>query len=660
MKNSPQEDRKKWLSILRHTDEAYVSEADPARPAPRKSRAAAWGIAAACVCCLLIAVNLFLFLPLPKPVPQDLAAFKDSPYYPVMEKVSALKTPSHAKIYKNNAEKIGDALSDMFSFSLGCGNAGSMAPGDAGFDENTATGDAENMNGNAGAPGDNGNGGDAPENSYSEITDNQVAGVIEADRIKRSNRYIYYLDDDTLRVFSIAGEDSEEVGSYRIEGMLVPAECEFYLSADCTTVTVMGEGYSGKGGRACVKIVALDVTDPANIRESGSFAITGAYISSRLTGGKLLLISEFVFNAQQADFDKPETFLPSVDLGNGLECLPAEDIVVPDEVHSSRYTVALLLDESTLQMNGVAAFLSYTDDVYVTDEHIYLSHVYATEGEDGDLHSETEIQCLAYSGEGFRTLGSVCVAGYVKDQYSFDERDGILRVVTTTNSYKYFDSSSVSSSMLQGAFGASSASLYCIDIETWQTVAAVENFAPRYEEVQSVRFDGDTAYVCTSIERSDPVFFFDLSDLSNITYKDTGTIGGYSTSLIQFGNGYLLGIGVGSDWGTFKVEIYEETETGVRAVCSYECNANYSTEYKSYYIDRERQIVGLGLVEYGMGGGSTKYVLLSFDGYRLRELVSEPLSGDPALMRSVLIDGYLYLFGSRCFTVVAVDGLSEP
>ena len=53
MKNSPQEEKKKWLGILRHTDEAYVNEADPARPAPRKSRAVAWGIAAACVCCLL-------------------------------------------------------------------------------------------------------------------------------------------------------------------------------------------------------------------------------------------------------------------------------------------------------------------------------------------------------------------------------------------------------------------------------------------------------------------------------------------------------------------------------------------------------------------------------------------------------------------------------
>ena len=142
MKNSPQEEKKKWLGILRHTDEAYVNEADPARPAPRKSRAVTWGIAAACVCCLLVAVQLFLFLPLPKPVPQDLAAYSNSPYYPVMEKVSALKTPSNAKIYKNNAEKIGDALSDMFSsLSFGCGGSDSLASGDDSADM------AENMNG---------------------------------------------------------------------------------------------------------------------------------------------------------------------------------------------------------------------------------------------------------------------------------------------------------------------------------------------------------------------------------------------------------------------------------------------------------------------------------------------------------------------------------
>ena len=81
------------------------------------------------------------------------------------------------------------------------------------------------------------------------------------------------------------------------------------------------------------------------------------------------------------------------------------------------------------------------------------------------------------------------------------------------------------------------------------------------------RFDGTDAYVCTAVQLTDPVFFFDLSDMDNITYKETGTIEGFSTSLVNFGNGYLLGIGTGNVWGSLKIEIYEESATGVVSVC---------------------------------------------------------------------------------------------
>ena len=114
-----------------------------------------------------------------------------------------------------------------------------------------------------------------------------------------------------------------------------------------------------------------------------------------------------------------------------------------------------------------------------------------------------------------------------------DEKDGILRVVTTVEYGSYSDAYG------HGWFvpAYTSASLYCVSLEDFETVASVEKFAPEGEQVQSVRFDGDYAYVCTSVNFSDPVFFFDLSDLSNITYTDTGEIEGFSSSLVDFENG---------------------------------------------------------------------------------------------------------------------------
>jgi uncharacterized secreted protein with C-terminal beta-propeller domain len=291
--------------------------------------------------------------------------------------------------------------------------------------------------------------------------------------------------------------------------------------------------------------------------------------------------------------------------------------------------------------------------VYVSEDHVFLTRVFIDNRCDNDgnviRNSMTEISCLAYGGEDFEKKGSVTVRGNVKDQWSMDEHEGILRVFTTTKETfipNYAIESGFSDIVIRNN-EETNASLYCIDLATLETVASVIDFAPINEEIQSVRFDGDNAYVCTAVvtELKDPVFFFDLSDLNNITYKDTGTIEGFSTSLINLGNGYLLGIGRGGSWGSLKIEVYEETEDGVRSVCSYEReNVRYSTEYKSYYVDRENRIIGLGINDRNYRG--IMYVVLHFDGYELTELVNEPLYGEPYAMRGVCIDGYMYMFGN--------------
>jgi len=375
-----------------------------------------------------------------------------------------------------------------------------------------------------------------------------------------------------------------------------------------------------------------------------------------MANGNILLLTEFVINKRELNFDDETTFLPQIDEGNGSHSIPASGIVSPDNLSNTRYTVVMKLNENTLDLEGTAAYLSYSEDVYVSENHVFLTHVFAekTENEDGThtRNSMTEISCLTYGGDSFERKGNVTVRGYVKDQWSMDEYEDILRVFTTTNATiireQYYDNGTVSADILQTATGQSNASLYCIDLSTFEVVASVIDFAPPREEIQSVRFDKETAYVCTSIELSDPVFFFDLSDLNNITYKDTGTIEGFSTSLINLGNGYLLGIGRGDSWSSFKVEVYEETEHGVRSVCSYEIeDAQYSTEYKSYYVDRQNQFVGVGVIAEGV----TRYILLHFDEYELVELVNIPLDGDPAFMRGVYIDGYMYMFGTNDFEV---------
>ena len=639
--------KKNWYKGLSLADDKYVAEAHPNNVIKPKRNKILISLVAACACFALLVCNLWLFIPF-NTNPPDVSQYADSEYYRLIQKLNVL-TFQQPK-YKNNAEKIWTGMK-----SLGL-NGGATKGEDAGIPE--------------AAPDGMTNG----TSTYQEITDNQVAGIIEADRIKRSDTHIYYLDSDVLRIFSIDKENTTEVGSYTIyeEGTgPYMDQWEFYLSSDCKTVTVVTQYYSKNESvsRRYVNLISLDVSDPTNIVKKDEFNITGEYMSSRMTNGSILLLTEFVINKQELDFDDVTTFVPQIDEGNGLYSIPANGIVSPDNLSNTRYTVVMKLDENTLDLQGTAAYLSYSEDVYVSENHVFLTHVFADnkENDDGTItrNSMTEISCLTYGGDTFEIQGNVTVRGYVKDQWSMDEYEGILRVFTTTNATtireQTYDNGYVSADVLLTATGESNASLYCVDLSTFEVVASVIDFAPPREEIQSVRFDKETAYVCTSIEMSDPVFFFDLSDLNNITYKDTGTIEGFSTSLINLGNGYLLGIGRGGDWSSFKVEVYEETSDGIRSVCSYELdNAEYSTEYKSYFVDRQNHLIGIGIVDnsyYNTNKNSTeasRYLLLHFDEYELVELVNVPLAGQPANMRGVYIDGYMYMFGNRDFKVEKV------
>ena len=626
--------KKNWFRGLSLADDEYVAEAHPDNMIKSKRNKTFISVVAACACFALIACNLWLFIPF-STTPPDVSQYEESEYYDLIQKLNLLTFEKPR--YKNNAQKLWRKLKNI-SFGV------------------TKAEDAEMADGATGTP----------ESEYREITDNQVEGIIEADRIKRSDTHIYYLDNAVLRIYSIDKENTAEIGSYTLYGdskNYYLDQWEFYLSRDCKTVTVVTQYYTktDKTSDRYVSLISLDVSDPTNIVKKEEFSITGDYMSSRMMNGNILLLTEFVINKKALDFNDETTFLPQIDEGNGAYSIPSSGIVSPDSLNNTRYTVVMKLDESTLDLKGTAAYLSYSEDVYVSEEHVFLTHVFADDKENDDntitRNSMSKISCLTYGGDSFEQKGDVTVRGYVKDQWSMDEYEGVLRVFTTTNATtlkeQYYDNTTVSAEILQTATGRSNASLYCIDLSTFEIVASVIDFAPPREEIQSVRFDKETAYVCTSIELSDPVFFFDLSDLDNVTYKDTGTIEGFSTSLINLGDGYLLGIGRGDTWSGFKVEVYEETEDSVRSVCSYELDrAEYSTEYKSYYVNRQDQLVGIGVIN----NGQSRYILLQFDGYELVELLNVSLDGKPANMRGVYIDGYMYMFGQNDFKVEPVFG----
>lgn len=597
----------------------------------------------------VLTLNLVLFVPY-QTGGVNVAQYKNSEYYPVISALSKL-TYGTAKTTNNFKEWFEDVQ---------YGSEGS-APNEA----PTAPNEAD---------------------AYREVTNNQTEGVIEGDLFKRSDKYVYYLNYRpqcaetvingsskeevvtpaayVLQAYSIAGNNSELVASYSIlseenttfDGY--KAERELFLSADCSTVTVLSPCYDAQSKTLYTTLVNIDVTDVNDIRETNRVYVSGKYVSSRVKDGDLLLVSNFSVK-WNPDFSDEAQFLPQTGALDGLTSLPITDIVLPETATNASYTVVCSLDYATLRVNDCVAFLSYSDEVYVSAENLYVTRAVSEVKTDG-IYPATEIYRVAYSQNGLELKGTCEVAGTLNDRFSLDEYEGVLRVFTTS---RYTRSVQTASGESVTTY-CDNADLYCIDLNAMEIFASVKRFAPDGESVKSARFAGTKAYVCTAevyiaIDiASDPVYAFDLSDYNRITYTDTGTIPGYALSLITFTGDTLLGIGYGDRLSDLKISVYRENGANVETVAEIQKeDAVFAKEFKAYLIDRENALVGLGMDYYEKDSGDrfTGYRLYRFDGYDFKEVAAVGLFDDAFNdMRAVYIDGYLYLFGHDTFEVLAV------
>lgn len=625
------------LLAIGEADEKYIKEAQSKMNPISLIKAAA-------VFAVIIGLSLFMFLPY-APVKSDVSAYESSPYFPLIEGIDNYRISFMQPKYKNNFHSLAAGIAGLFTL----GKGGAMAPAPEG-DNNMGAAPEMEATGNG---------------SYVESTDNQVNGVIEGDLMKMTDKYIFRLTSAKLIVYSIDKENSESVAIFEIPTFANEEGIhgrEMYLSQDCNTVTVLKQFYDYNARRYNVGLISIDVSDVNNISLRGMILVDGELNTSRMVGGRLLLITNYTFNRNSVDYGDPTTFVPSIDSGNGPEPIQFEDIIYPDKVDGTDYSVVALVDTENLSLIGANALLNFTDEVYVSAENIYISREYVSKTEEGDTLSSSntsDIVVLGYTGETLEEKGIITLRGWTEDQYSFDELDGYLRVVTSTrDTVQTTNGNNVSMSPTK-----QSASLYVVDLSDNSVKYKVEDFAPQGEEATAVRFDGDECYVCTAVvvTFTDPVFFFDLSDYENITYTDTGIIEGYSDHLINYGDGLALGIGR-EGWQYCKVDVYTREGGTVESIHEYKFIGEYSLDYKAYLVNREENIFGFG-VDYfhvydeqnGYSRSYQRYVLLKFSEENMTVYTFDVIGLRADEVRAVFIDGYLYITTEFDLHVYKID-----
>jgi uncharacterized secreted protein with C-terminal beta-propeller domain len=200
---------------------------------------------------------------------------------------------------------------------------------------------------------------------------------------------------------------------------------------------------------------------------------------------------------------------------------------------------------------------STATEVYATAENIYVFGQQDAVWQPGDSNN-AQGKCVSKIGvwkfafdadrNRVRVVARGEIEGTLLNQFSADEHEGYLRVVTTST-----------------LGGMSVHNLYVLGEkrERLKVVGQLEGIAPG-ETLHSVRFMGDRGFLVT-FERKDPLFALDLSDPVNPKLMGELVIPGVSGYLQPLDETHLLGVGRDADWagrptGNLELSIFDVSD----------------------------------------------------------------------------------------------------
>lgn len=434
----------------------------------------------------------------------------------------------------------------------------------------------------------------------------QVADIDEADIVKTDGDRIYLLHGGTMFVLQGWPASSTSIlGSALVEGqpteMFVHAGKAVVFSRVYLDVAeASGAGASRPvpndyyyGGGGTTKVTVLDVTaaQPSVLRES---YLEGEYVSARRHDGLVRAVVQNGFKVPQlgspyieyvdafgnpfpqADIDaqvdawleRTAQSIRNTEIGDWLprEYARVNGVLEEQPVRCRDYysaepglteqgvtsVVALDLANVVAPFSG-ATILGRAERVYSNQDALLITQTdYLYQLVRGSSE-QTIIHRFDLEGSDTRYVASGAVAGAIHDQFSLDERAGVIRVSTTEQN---FGPVPAERPALPPSMGASPVNLIAPPSRTGPVnrvvtlategdslvqLGATQDFGIN-ETIYSTRFIGDLGYVVT-FRQIDPLVVVDLSDPRQPAVVGELKVPGYSSFLFPFGEDHLFAIG---------------------------------------------------------------------------------------------------------------------
>lgn len=373
--------------------------------------------------------------------------------------------------------------------------------------------------------------------TYSK-TNVQVEYVDEADIIKNDGKYIYTASSNTENKISIYKPDGKKVKLMsQIEYNNVDDDENEAFISDIYIYNnyLIAQSYSyDENSWEYTNIDIYSLADIKKPKKIYSFSQQGSYVSSRITNGKLLVVSNRYISSDLCKTD--EDYLPKTKINSAEKSLSPKDICIVNDSNSESFLIVSEIDILSKKNTVVSkAIAGAGTNIYCNENNLYIANsiwddqnqAHRLKDMSPILKFNTEIYKIDITS-GIKFTAKATVSGAVNNQFSMDEYAGNFRIATTESDEKSNDINK----------------LYVFD-SSLKKLGEIEGFA-KGESIQAVRFSGNTAYVIT-YENTDPLFVIDLSNPQKPKIKGSVKISGFSTNLIPISSNQLLGIGYADD-----------------------------------------------------------------------------------------------------------------
>lgn len=423
---------------------------------------------------------------------------------------------------------------------------------------------------------------DKSEDNSVEYSQNNVRtkGVEECNIVRTDGRYIYEYDEKVsyIHIYNAKGADTSMVGEINLNEYQLDVTEGFYVADGILAISGSSYEYPDKENKAITRTLIYDIKNPAKPKFLKGFSQDGTYEESRMVGDMVYVFSSYTVpgeNIQELKQDEPDGYIPKFE--DELVC--EEDLYIQPECYLDSYTMISSISVSECTYIDKKTILGGAGKRYVSNSHIYLM--------DMNYAADNEICFLRFTYEdgnlSDKTNGKM--KGEINDDYSMDEYQGYLRMVT-----HYYDEKR--GNFVNGLF------IYDEDL---RQVGSVKGIAEG-EDVKSVRFIKDTAYFVT-YRNTDPLFAVDVSNPQKPKMLGYLKIPGFSTYLHPYGENLLFGLGLETDENSrvlgLKLSVYDiskpsEIKEIDKLVLTEYDNSEALYDANALLIDPEKNLIGFG------------------------------------------------------------------